>query len=62
MSAFPITPPKSLPEPHANLAVDRLVAKVQELRKEGLGMRPISQQTGVSLKTVWRLLQVKDAA
>jgi len=36
MSAFPITPPKSLPEPHANLAVDRLVAKVQELRKEGL--------------------------
>ena len=34
-----------------------LVAKVQELRKQGLGMRGISEQTGVSLKTVWRLVQ-----
>jgi DNA invertase Pin-like site-specific DNA recombinase len=39
------------------IANPALVAKVQELRKLGLGMRPISQQTGVSLKTVWRLLQ-----
>ena len=40
------------------VAKPALVAKVQELRKQGFGMRPISQQTGVSLKTVWRLLQV----
>ena len=43
-----------------------LVAKVRELRSYVSAMRPIASQSGISLKTCWRLLQAvasyKDSA
>lgn len=35
----------------------QLVAKIMELRKEGVGMKAVAKQVGVSSRTVWRLCQ-----
>ncbi|GMV51997.1 MAG: hypothetical protein AMXMBFR67_35400 [Nitrospira sp.] len=35
----------------------KMMARVMELRRQGLGMKVIAKQVGVSSRTIWRLLQ-----
>lgn len=35
----------------------KMVARIMEKRKQGLGMKVIAREVGVSSRTVWRLLQ-----
>jgi DNA invertase Pin-like site-specific DNA recombinase len=40
----------------------KMVARIMELRRDGLGMKVIAKQVGVSSRTIWRLLQPEAPA